>query len=211
MMRCISMVLLLSGAALRQSADEDNAEGRTMCCVKAADNQPSDDQFRRDASAILGAITYFGAYGVDLGTNGNYFEREHFNTHCHQALHLQQCPTVPGFVSYDEPLSRYRALIGDIGAFQSKYSFHAPAPETACPADFVEHSGERCSPSFQHFMRLLDLFKQVQQAIVDSRDTKSSGSSGGWRLFGGSSGTSQKQEALEKLRTLNAEMKALWA
>ncbi|CAE7423481.1 unnamed protein product [Symbiodinium natans] len=205
----LSLVAL--SVALRQDQDQGvslqaSETARTLCCVTPlADYPTSDSRFRDDARGMLRNLTMSGAYGV-----GDDFNRAHYDKHCLDALQLETCPTVSVFTFTAGVAIPKSLYIQEIDAFQKKYRFHSEeyssfsfsTPECQKP---LKHQADekRCSPDFQHFMKLLELWKEL---LHDAHDIhKNSGVKG---FFFGSK--TQKNAAKADLESVRAQLQAMW-
>ena len=202
-------ILVAHSVGLRQDQEHeahDSAKRSTLCCVAAfADYPTSDSAFQKDASFMLGNATATGAYGI-----GDDFVLEHFAKHCHDALQLEKCPHVSTFTflaGVHTPKSHTISLIDE---FLKKYKFHSEEygmfqRQPGCPPALkMQKDTKRCSKDLSHFMKLLELWKEILQDVKDVK--RNSGVKG---FFFGSK--EKKQAAKKDLAHVKEELQALWS
>ena len=204
-------LLGLRSVALRQDEQhrveaQVDAKGRVLCCVTASANYGTRDaKFQKDAFEMHKIMTSIGAYGGVETFNASRYEK-----HCYEALQLEKCVHVSLFTFTAGTQYPKSWLIEQIDSFLHSYRFHSEdygylsfnAPECP-PALKAQEDTKRCSKDFQHFIRMLELWKQ---ALQDSKDVKKNAGVKGF-IFGS---REKGKAAKADLAHVKEELEALW-
>ncbi|CAE7423737.1 unnamed protein product [Symbiodinium natans] len=209
LLAAVAILPLLS--ALRHEVEHGTAELQasgheskwTQCCVVDGTEKVSltSSSFRREAKSILQDITYSGAYGTkDAFYTGRYVK------HCKLALQFDTCPSVHPTLFNIYEYEDASKLVGRIDSFLAKYyvlsqTYLFAAPE--CPGSLqAAKDTNRCTSDFQHFMKLLSLWKDGMSLVEQVNKLKG---------FRGYFVNKEHKRTLDrKLENVMSQLEALW-